>query len=323
MHVLVTGGAGFIGSNLVDQLLDDGHTVTAVDNLSTGSLDFLNKAIPRPGFEFVEMDLLDEVGRLRDVVRPADAVFHLAANADVRYGWDEPERDLRQNVIVTHNVLEAMRVTNVRRLLFASSGSVYGETSVIPTPEDCPFPVQTSLYGASKVAAEGLVQAYAEGAGFRSTILRFVSVLGARYTHGHVIDFVRSLRAEPTVLTVLGDGEQRKSYLEVTDCIAAMTVLLDADRDGEVYNLGVDDSCSVVESASWICEHLGVRPRFEFTGGDRGWIGDNPHIHLDPTKLQSIGWRPRYSIREAVERTVDYLVGQPWVLDRPEARAAP
>ena len=323
MHVVVTGGAGFIGSNLVDQLLDDGHTVTAVDNLSTGSLDFLGKAISRPGFELVDMDLLEEAARFRDIVRPADAVFHLAANADVRYGWDEPERDLRQNVIVTHNVLEAMRVTNVRRLLFASSGSVYGETTVIPTPEDCPFPVQTSLYGASKVASEGLIQAYAEGAGFCSTILRFVSVLGARYTHGHVIDFVRSLRAESTVLTILGDGKQRKSYLEVTDCIAAMTLLLEADGRGDVYNLGVDQSCTVVESAGWICERLGVRPRFEFTGGDRGWIGDNPHIHLDPTKLQSTGWRPRYSIREAVERTVDYLVAEPWVLERPEARAAP
>jgi UDP-glucose 4-epimerase len=323
MHVLVTGGAGFIGSNLVDQLLDDGHTVTAVDNLSTGLPEFLNEANSRPGFEFVEMDLLDETARLREVVRSADAVFHLAANADVRYGWGEPERDLRQNVVVTHNVLEAMRVTGVRRLLFASTASVYGETTVIPTPEECPFPVQTSLYGASKLAAEGLIQAYAEGEGFCSTILRFVSVLGARYTHGHVIDFVRSLRAEPTVLTILGDGTQRKSYLEVTDSVAAMTLLLESDRVGEAFNLGVDDSCSVVESAGWICERLGLRPRFEFTGGDRGWPGDNPHIHLDTTKLRSAGWTPRFSIREAVERTVDYLVAEPWLLERPEVRAAP
>jgi UDP-glucose 4-epimerase len=323
MHVLVTGGAGFIGSNLVDQLLDDGHTVTAVDNLSTGLPEFLNEANSRPGFEFVEMDLLDETARLREVVRSADAVFHLAANADVRYGWGEPERDLRQNVVVTHNVLEAMRVTGVRRLLFASTASVYGETTVIPTPEDCPFPVQTSLYGASKLAAEGLIQAYAEGEGFCSTILRFVSVLGARYTHGHVIDFVRSLRAEPTVLTILGDGTQRKSYLEVTDSVAAMTLLLESDRVGEAFNLGVDDSCSVVESAGWICERLGLRPRFEFTGGDRGWPGDNPHIHLDTTKLRSASWTPRFSIREAVERTVDYLVAEPWLLERPEVRAAP
>jgi UDP-glucose 4-epimerase len=323
MHVLVTGGAGFIGSNLVDQLLDDGHTVTAVDNLSTGLPEFLNEANSRHGFEFVEMDLLDETARLREVVRSVDAVFHLAANADVRYGWGEPERDLRQNVVVTHNVLEAMRVTGVRRLLFASTASVYGETAVIPTPEDCPFPVQTSLYGASKLAAEGLIQAYAEGEGFCSTIQRFVSVLGARYTHGHVIDFVRSLRAEPTALTILGDGTQRKSYIEVTDSVAAMTLLLESDRDGEAFNLGVDDSCSVVESAGWICERLGLRPRFEFTGGDRGWPGDNPHIHLDTTKLRSTGWTPRFSIREAVERTVDYLVAEPWLLERPEVRAAP
>jgi UDP-glucose 4-epimerase len=323
MHVLVTGGAGFIGSNLVDKLLDDGHSVTAVDNLSTGLREFLDEAGARPGFEFVEMDLLDERERLREVVRPADAVFHLAANADVRYGWDEPERDLRQNVVVTHNLLEAMRITNVRRLVFASSGSVYGEATVIPTPEDCPFPVQTSLYGASKLAAEGLIQAYTEGVRLCATIVRFVSVLGARYTHGHVIDFVRSLRAEPTVLTILGDGRQRKSYLEVTDCISAMTLLLESDRTGEAYNLGVDDSCSVVESAGWICERLGVRPRFEFTGGDRGWIGDNPHIHLDTTKLRSTGWRARYSIRDAVERTVDFLLAEPWVLERPEARAVP
>jgi UDP-glucose 4-epimerase len=320
MHIVVTGGAGFIGSNLVDQLLNDGHTVTAVDNLSTGSREFLSAAAARPGFELVEMDLLEEGGRLRELVRPADAVFHLAANADVRYGWNEPERDLRQNVDVTHNVLEAMRITGVGRLLFASTASVYGEAVVIPTPEDCPFPVQTSLYGASKLAAEGLVQAYAEGVGIRSTITRFVSLLGAHYTHGHVIDFVRSLHAKPTTLTILGDGTQRKSYIEVTDCVAAMTLLLESDREG-AYNLGVDDSCSVLESAGWICERLGVRPQLEFTGGDRGWIGDNPHIHLDTTKLRSTGWRPRFSIREAIERTVDFLVAEPWVLERPEVRA--
>src|SRR5215471_13539503 len=222
MHVVVTGGAGFIGSNLVDQLLDDGHTVTAVDNLSTGSLDFLGKAISRPGFELVDMDLLEEAARFRDIVRPADAVFHLAANADVRYGWDEPERDLRQNVIVTHNVLEAMRVTNVRRLLFASSGSVYGDATVIPTPEDCPFPVQTSLYGASKLSAEGLIAAYCEAFGMRGNVFRFVSILGELYSHGHVFDFYKQLLEHPGRLRVLGDGHQRKSYLHVHDCVDAI-----------------------------------------------------------------------------------------------------
>jgi UDP-glucose 4-epimerase len=314
VHILVTGGAGFIGSNLADRLLDEGHTVITVDNLSFGRREFISEAEGRPGFEFVEMDLLEDVGRLREVVRPADAVFHLAANADVRYGWDDPGRDLRQNVIVTHNVLEAMRLSGVRRILFASTGSIYGEAPVIPTPEDAPMPVQTSLYGASKLAAESYIQAYAEGMGFRATIFRFVSLLGRRYTHGHVIDFLRSLRSDPTKLSILGDGTQRKSYLEVGDCIAAMISVLEQHSRVEVYNLGVDDSCTVKESAGWICERMGVQPQFEFTGGPRGWIGDNPHIHLDTAKIRSTGWTSTYSIREAVEQTVDYLLAEPWVL---------
>jgi UDP-glucose 4-epimerase len=319
MHILVTGGAGFVGSHLVDRLLHDGHSVIAVDNLSTGRREFLSEAERVPGFEFVENDLLQDVDELRELVRGADAVFHLAANADVRYGWEDPGRDLSQNVIVTHNVLEAMRVTGTSRILFASTGSVYGEDAVIPTPEDAPMPVQTSLYGASKLAAEGYVEAYVEGLGFRATIFRFVSVLGPRYTHGHVIDFVRSLRADPTKLSILGDGTQRKSYLEVSDCIAAMKSLLEDRAPIEVYNLGVDDSCSVTESAEWICERLGVEPRFEYTGGDRGWVGDIPHIHLDTAKIRSTGWTPKFSIREAVEHTVDYLQAEPWLLDQVES----
>jgi UDP-glucose 4-epimerase len=320
MHALVTGGAGFIGSHLVERLLNDGHTVTAADNLSTGRREFLSEAEGRPGFEFVETDLLQDVDELRELVRVADAVFHLAANADVRYGWEDPERDLSQNVIVTHKVLEAMRLTGTSRILFASTGSVYGEAPVIPTPEDAPMPVQTSLYGASKLAAEGYVESYVEGVGFSATIFRFVSVLGPRYTHGHVIDFVRSLRADPTRLCILGDGTQRKSYLEVSDCIAAMTSVLEERASIAIYNLGVDDSCTVKESAAWICERLGIEPRFEYAGGNRGWVGDNPHIHLDTTKIRSTGWRPKYSIREAVENTVDYLLAEPWVLDLSESR---
>jgi UDP-glucose 4-epimerase len=319
MHIVVTGGAGFVGSNLVDRLLQDGHTVTAADNLSTGRREFLSGAGRHPGFEFVETDVLRSFDELCDVVRVADAVFHFAANADVRHGWEHPGLDLRQNVIVTHNVLEAMRLTGTTRILFASTGSVYGEAPVIPTPEDAPMPVQTSLYGASKLAAEGYIQAYSEGVGFQATIFRFVSVLGPRYTHGHVIDFVRNLRADPTKLSILGDGTQRKSYLEVSDCVAAMTSLLEERAQVEIYNLAVDDSCTVKESAGWICERLGVEPRFEYTGGDRGWVGDIPHIHLDISKIRSRGWTPKFSIRESVERTVDYLLAEPWVLDQVES----
>jgi UDP-glucose 4-epimerase len=289
-----------------------------LDNFSTGLPAFLETARRSPNLEIVEMDLRSDTGRLGDVIESADAVVHLAANADVRFGWDAPRRDLEQNVLVTHHILEAMRTTGVKRILFSSTGSVYGEAVEIPTPEGAPFPIQTSLYGASKLAAEGFIQAYAEGAGFSATILRFVSILGPRYTHGHVIDFVRQLRIHPDRLQILGDGTQRKSYLHVADCIAAVSSLLEADHRCEVFNLGVDDYCTVTESSNWICERLGLDPVREYTGGDRGWVGDNPFIFLDTVRIRSTGWAPSLSIREAVESTVDYLVQEPWVLNLAE-----
>jgi UDP-glucose 4-epimerase len=213
--------------------------------------------------------------------------------------------------MVTHNVLEAMRATGVARLLFSSTGSVYGEAPVTPTPEDCPFPVQTSLYGASKASAEAFIQAYAEGAGFRTTVFRFVSILGPRYTHGHVIDFVRKLRRDPSRLDILGDGKQRKSYLDVDDCVRAVLSQLDQDHRHEVFNLGTEEYCTVDESAGWICARLGVEPELVHSGGERGWIGDNPFIFLDTTKIRATGWAPTRTIRQAVERTVDFLVASP------------
>lgn len=314
MRVVVTGCAGFIGSNLVDELLALGHSVLGIDDFSTGRREFVESATRTRRFELVECDLL--TADLVALVSEADAVVHLAANADVRFGWQHPARDLEQNVFVTHRLLESARVSGVTRFLFASTGSVYGETSVIPTPEHCPFPTQTSLYGASKAAAEGFIQAYSEGAGLRTTVFRFVSILGPRYTHGHVIDFVRKLRADPTKLEILGDGKQRKSYLDVSDCVRAVTSMLDMDHGGhETYNLGVEDYCTVDESAGWICERLGVEPQLIHTGGDRGWVGDNPFIFLDTTKIRATGWQPAYGIREAIERTVDFLVASPDLLD--------
>jgi UDP-glucose 4-epimerase len=319
MRVVVTGSAGFIGSNLTDLLLRRGHTVVGVDNFSTGRRDFLDGALASPSFELVEADLLD--ADLGPVVEGADAVVHLAANADVRFGWERPGRDLEQNVVVTHRLLEAMRLTGVGRLLFSSTGSVYGEAATIPTPEDAPFPVQTSLYGASKSAAEGFIQAYAEGAGFSTSVFRFVSILGPRYTHGHVIDFVRKLRKDPTRLEILGDGTQRKSYLYVDDCVRAVAARVEADHHGhETLNLGVDDYCTVSDSASWICGRLGVEPELVFTGGDRGWVGDNPFILLDTVRVRATGWLPELGIREAVERTVDFLAANPGLLDAEDPR---
>jgi len=315
-RVLVTGGAGFIGSTLVDRLLAQGCQVTAYDNLSTGQPVFLEQASAHPAFRLVEADLLD-AGTLREAMAGHDFVFHLAANADVRFGTDHPSRDLEQNVIATHNVLEAMRLEGVRRIAFSSTGSIYGEPEVFPTPEDAPFPIQTSLYGASKLAAEGLIQAYCEGFGFQGFIFRFVSVLGERYTHGHVFDFYKQLRADPTQLRVLGNGKQRKSYIYVQDCIDAMLLAIGTVHEKvTILNLGTDEYVEVNDSIRCIVDHLGISPELHYAGGERGWIGDSPFIFLDTAKVRALGWQPKLTIREAVVKTVEYLQGQQWLLEQ-------
>lgn len=318
MQYFVTGGAGFIGSNLVDRLLSAGHRVVAYDNFSTGMERFLEQARSAPGFRLVRGDTLDLEG-MAEAMRGCDVVFHLAANADVRFGTQHPRKDLEQNTIATFNVLEAMRASGVRRVAFSSTGSIYGEPEVFPTPEGAPFPVQTSLYGASKLAGEGLIAAYCEGFGFQGYIFRFVSILGERYTHGHVFDFYRRLLENPGELHVLGNGRQRKSYLYVQDCIDAMLFAIKRAQDRvNVFNLGTDEYCQVNDSIGWITEHLGLAPRLTYSGGERGWIGDSPFIFLDCAKIRALGWRPRLSIREGIIRTLEYLRANRWVL---EARA--
>jgi UDP-glucose 4-epimerase len=318
MRSLVTGAAGFIGSSLCDRLLAAGHQVLGIDDLSSGSSHFLATAAKHPAFRFVQQDLLDR-SRLPELFAGQEMVFHLAANADVRFGLQHPEKDLQQNTIATFNVLEAMRLGGVRRVAFSSTGSIYGEPQVFPTPESAPFPLQTSLYGASKLACEGLISAYCEGYGFQGWIFRFVSILGERYTHGHVFDFYRKLRADPARLEVLGDGRQRKSYLYVQDCIDAMLMAVEKARDKvNVFNLGADEYCQVTESIAWITGHLGLAPELAFSGGSRGWVGDSPFIFLDCSKMRALGWKPRLSIRDGVLRTLQYLQQNEWLL---EARA--
>jgi UDP-glucose 4-epimerase len=269
-------------------------------------------------FNLVRGDLLD-LAALTQGMRGAEFVFHLAANADVRFGTQHPRKDLEQNTIATSHVLEAMRANGIRRIAFASTGSIYGEPSIFPTPEVAPFPTQTSLYGASKLAAEGLIEAYCEGFGFQGYIFRFVSILGERYTHGHVFDFYKQLCEHPDELRVLGDGKQRKSYLYIQDCIDAMLfVIQSAGEKMNIFNLGTDEYCQVKDSIHWITEHLGLEPKLIYTGGERGWIGDSPFIFLDTTKIRALGWKPKRTIREGVICTLDYLRANPWVL---EARA--
>jgi UDP-glucose 4-epimerase len=314
LRAFVTGAAGFIGSSLVDRLLEAGHIVVGFDNFSTGQIEFLKSALKYSNFRIERGDLLD-LDRLTRAMRDCDFVFHLAANADVRFGLEHPRKDLDQNTIATANVLEAMRVSGIRRVAFSSTGSVYGETRVFPTPEDAPFPLQTSLYGASKLAAEAMISAYCEGFGMQSWIFRFVSILGERYTHGHVLDFYAQLKQHPDRLDVLGNGRQRKSYLYIQDCLdAIMMAIAHAGESVNIFNLGADEYCEVNDSIAWISEHLNVKPDLRYAGGDRGWVGDNPFIFLDCSRIRALGWKPQVSIREAILKTLTFLQNEEWVL---------
>ena len=323
-HVFITGVAGFIGSNLADRLLADGATVTGWDNLSTGQERFLDGAKKHPEFRLIRGDNLD-LPALTAAMKGADFVLHLAANADIKDGWQHPRKDLEQNTIATFNVLEAMRANGVKRIGFSSTGSTYGEALVTPerpTPETDLFPIQTSLYGASKVAGEGLISAYAEGGQIdEAYIFRFVSILGERYTHGHVFDFYKQLLEHPGHLRVLGDGTQRKSYLYVQDCVDAILHVTrqhtarDAKHHTQIYNLGTPEYVQVNQSIGYICAALGVTPKIEHTGGNKGWIGDNPFIFLDTQKIRATGWTPKLTIEQGIIRTLRWLEANRWVYE--------
>lgn len=319
-NVFVTGAAGFIGSNLVDRLLADGKTVVGWDNFSTGQKQFLAAASQNTGFKMVEGDNLD-LPALTRAMAGCDTVFHLAANADVRFGLEHPSKDLQQNTLATFNILEAMRANSIRRIAFSSTGSVYGEADQIPTPENAPFPIQTSLYAASKVSGEGLISSYCEGFGFEGYIFRFVSILGERYTHGHVFDFYKQLLAHPDHLKVLGDGTQRKSYLYVQDCINAMLHVMSlgtakkTKHNVDIYNLGTNQYVQVNDSIGFICGALGLKPALEYTGGNRGWVGDNPFIFLDTKKITSTGWKTTLTIEQGIGRTLQWLQQNKWVFE--------
>jgi UDP-glucose 4-epimerase len=310
--VLVTGGAGFIGSNLVDALISAGHDVRVADNFSTGFHEFVEHNKNSSALEIANTDLVDEES-CNKVINGCDVVYHLSANADVRHGWQQPLRDTQQNLVVTQNLLEACRKQGVRKFIFSSTGSIYGKAKQIPTPEDCAFPTQTSLYAASKLAAEGLINAYAEADVIDATIFRFVSILGQRYTHGHVFDFVKQLLEDPERLKVLGDGNQTKSYLHVDDCTSALVQVLGGTSKLDIFNLGTNETVTVNQSIGIICGALNCDPVIEYTGGTEGWIGDNPHIFLDTTSIRSTGWSSARTISESIRDTVEWLVANDWV----------
>lgn len=315
MTVVVTGCAGFVGSHLVDALLAENYQVIGIDDFSTGYREHLSGALQHENFQLLSFSLLNKQA-LNQALSGVEAVFHLAANADVRFGLNHPEKDLEQNTIVSFNVLEAMRVNEVSRLVFTSTGAIYGNASVIPTPENAPFPIQTSLYGASKLASEGLMQAYSEGYGFEISIFRPVSMMGERYGHGHVYDFCKKLLQNPDSLDVLGDGEQKKSYLYVKDAVSAMLMVFKQELKGlNIFNLGRDDVMSVKDSLSLILKTLKLAPELTFEDKPYGWVGDSPHILLCCDRLKSLGWKPELDYPSMVARTVHYLLDNRWIFN--------
>jgi len=314
-NVFITGGAGFIGSNVADKMLNLGKNVTVYDNFSTGNRRFLEKALKNNKFSLIEGDVLDPI-LLEKSITNNDFVFHFSANADVRFGLEDPKRDLEQNTIATYNVLEAMRKNNIKNIGFSSTGSVYGEADIIPTPENAPFPIQTSLYGASKLAGEGLISSYCEGYNFKSWIFRFVGVLGERYTHGHLFDFYQKLKKNPLEMNVLGNGKQKKSYIYIQDCIESMIYAIDKSVDNiNIYNLGCDEYIEVNDSVKIISDFLKLDPKLTYSGGKKGWVGDNPFIYLDTKKIRSLGWKENNNIDTGIIKTIKWLHENQWVFE--------
>ena len=306
---LVTGCAGFIGSNLVDELLKKNHIVYGIDNLRTGHLKNLSQAIKNKNFYFKKIDLLNKKYLNNIFNKKIKTVFHFAANADVKEGYLNPSNDLKYNTLVTFNVLEEVRKNKIKNIVFCSTGSIYGETKDIPTPENTKFPIQTSMYGASKLACEGLLQSYSEAYKIKRYIFRFVSILGPRYSHGHVLDFYNKLNKNKKILNVLGDGNQKKSYLHVYDCIDAIFKALKYKNKSHVsiYNLGNKNYISVKQSIKIITDNLKLKPKLKFQKQKRGWIGDVPFILLDINKIKKTGWRAKFSIKENIINTLNYL----------------
>ena len=310
-RALVTGGAGFIGSHVVDRLVSLGVPVVVYDDFSTGRRAHLARHEGNPTVRVVVGDTRDRQA-LGAALAGCDAVFHFQANADVRGGIADTRVDLEQNTLATWNVLDGMREHAARLIVFASSATVYGEPTVFPTPETY-APLQTSLYGASKLACEALIQAHAEYFGIRSLCFRFVSWIGERYSHGVIFDFVKRLRADPRSLHILGDGTQTKSYLDVSDGVEGVFLALARDAEAKgVYNLGHDESMTVTDLAQLVVAAMGLEDvAFTFAGGTRGWLGDSPWVHLDTARMKRLGWSARVPIAEGVRRTVRYLLEHP------------
>jgi len=299
--IIVTGGAGFIGSHLVDKLLEGGNEVTVIDNLSSGKIEFIKHHDQDPNFKLVKLDML-ELEKLKHAIKGADMVYHLAANPDVRLGAENTRVHLEQNIIVTYNLLEAMRMNKQQNIVFTSTSTVYGEASIIPTPENYGPLIPISLYGASKLACEALITSYCHTFEMSSWIFRFANIVGERGTHGIIIDFINKLKANPKALEILGDGQQRKSYIHVSDCIDGILFAVNNSNEmANIFNIGSIDTINSTEIGELIVKEMGLHNvKFTYTGGTRGWKGDVPKMLLSIDKLHKLGWTPSNNSKSSV-----------------------
>mgnify|MGYP005834714955 CR=1 FL=1 len=311
MKCIVTGGAGFIGSHLVDELIKRGNHVTVVDNLSSGRMDFLKHHADSDRFRLVKADIAQD-RFICDDFKGADMVYHLAANPDVKIGADNTKVHLKENVIATYNVLESMRLHGVRNIAFTSTSTVYGEAKVVPTPEDYGPLMPISLYGASKLSCEALISSYCHTFDMRSWLYRFANIIGSRGTHGVIFDFINKLRNDPDKLVILGNGKQSKSYLHISDCVDAMLYTVENSKDQvNIFNIGSDDRLDVTSIARIVSDEMGLNGvKFEYTGGDRGWKGDVPFMGLSIDRIKSLGWKLEHNSEESVRLCVRSLLSE-------------
>jgi UDP-glucose 4-epimerase len=308
LRFFVTGGAGFIGSHMVDLLLKEGEVVV-YDNFSSGKMEFLEEAQKKPGFSLIEADLLD-LTKLKEAMTGSDWIYHFAANPDVRMGEKNPEVDFQQGILATFNVLEAMRSNNVSNLVYSSSSTVYGEATILPTPENYGPLIPISIYAAAKLGSEGLITSFAHTFNLRGWIFRFANIIGPRGTHGILVDFKNKLKASPNELEILGDGTQKKSYLNVNECVEVMKFVVDHSKEQvNIYNLGSEDQITVARIAEIVVEELGLPDvKFNYTGGKRGWKGDVPEMSLSIDKVKDLGWKPKRTSEEAIREAFRSLL---------------
>ena len=291
MNILVTGGAGFIGSHLTDKLLDKGHNVVAFDNLSLGRLDNLSEAIKNPNFEFIKGDILNK-DEFFEVFKKHkfDMVFHLAANSDIAKSHANPNVDMENTFMTTYNTLLAMKEFGIKKIMFSSTSAIYGETT-------------------EKLASEAFISSFCENYGIQAWITRFPNVVGERSTHGVIRDFIRKLKKNPNELEVLGNGEQIKPYLYVKDLVEAILFVVENTNDKiNFYNLGVDSRTKVKEIAQMVISEMGLNASIRYTGGDRGWIGDVPEFNYNLDKIHKLGWTAKNTSNEAVKKAINYIL---------------